>query len=88
MLGAKGRCYSLGSLESGWRDSNSRPLRSERSTLPTALHPEFFYHPYCTKEAGRIQSMCTAFVAQWIEQTRPKGKIGVRFPSRAQKKEC
>jgi hypothetical protein len=25
----------------------------------------------------------TALVAQWIEQTSPKGKIGVRFPVRA-----
>lgn len=27
-----------------------------------------------------------ASVAQWIEQTRPKGEIGVRFPSEAQEK--
>ena len=26
-----------------------------------------------------------ALVAQWIEQTRPKGEMGVRFPSEAQK---
>ena len=25
--------------ESGWEDSNFRPLRPERSTLPTAPHP-------------------------------------------------
>ena len=28
---------------SGWGDSNARPLRPERSALPTALHPEIFY---------------------------------------------
>ena len=28
--------------KSGWRDSNTRPLRPERSTLPTALHPDRF----------------------------------------------
>ena len=27
---------------SGWPDSNWRPLRPERSALPTALHPECF----------------------------------------------
>jgi restriction system protein len=40
-----------GKPESGWRDSNSRPLRSERSTLPTALHPviiKALYHSHDT----------------------------------------
>ena len=27
-------------IMSGWRDSNPRPLRPERSTLPTEPHPE------------------------------------------------
>ena len=27
---------------SGWRDSNPRPLRPERSTLPAEPHPEYF----------------------------------------------
>ena len=29
------------SQKSGWGDSNARPLRPERSALPTALHPDF-----------------------------------------------
>ena len=29
-------------LSSGWGDSNARPLRPERSALPTALHPDFW----------------------------------------------
>ena len=30
-----------GFQKSGWGDSNARPLRPERSALPTALHPDF-----------------------------------------------
>ena len=28
---------------SGWLDSNERPLRPERSALPTALHPDLYF---------------------------------------------
>ena len=32
---------------SGWGDSNARPLRPERSTLPTALHPDYLNRCEC-----------------------------------------
>lgn len=34
----------------------------------------------------RHSKLDCAFIAQWIEQTSPKGKIGVRFPVRASSK--
>ncbi len=43
---------------SGWRDSNPRPLRPERSTLPTEPHPEnlLFFVPL-----GRLELPAFSF---------------------------
>ena len=38
---------STASFLSGLLDSNQRPLRPERSTLPTALNPECYFLSVC-----------------------------------------
>ena len=43
---------------SEWRDSNSRPLRPERSTLPAELHPEN------TKQFAFVQTAVCVLVAE------------------------
>ncbi len=38
---------------SGWQDSNLRPLRPERSALPTALHPDCRMR-YISKASAKV----------------------------------
>ena len=40
-------------LLSEWGDSNARPLRPERSALPTALHSDTFFEKWCHQESNR-----------------------------------
>ena len=37
-------------LLSEWGDSNARPLRPERSALPTALHSDTFFEKWCHQQ--------------------------------------
>ena len=43
-----GQTNLLPFILSGWGDSNARPLRPERSALPTALHPD------CLKASAKV----------------------------------
>jgi len=55
-----------------WKDEGGG-MKNEKDASIIRLHPSsLILHPFCF-----------AFVAQWIVQASPKGKIGVRFPARA-----
>ena len=50
---------------SGWSDSNGRPLRPERSALPTALHPDIFFD--LKGSLGRLPFGCFFMRAYWYK---------------------
>ena len=60
-------------LKSGLLDSNQRPLRPERSALPTALNPDLRVQRYC-KRTTKNAYLCTrkkqndGAIAQLVEQ--------------------
>ena len=47
---------STASFLSGLLDSNQRPLRPERSTLPTALNPERYFFSDCKGTANNLKN--------------------------------
>ncbi len=51
---------------SEWRDSNSRPPRPERGTLPTALHPENPQMPH----VGEFGSTKVEYFSQTTNRAR------------------
>ena len=57
-------------LKSGWGDSNARPLRPERSALPTALHPD------CQRRRTISSSLASAKVMLFFNiRAKKRGKI-------------
>ena len=66
---------------SGWRDSNPRPLRPERSTLPTEPHPElsFFLCPWADLNCRPLVSETTALSTELQGLAVPKIIISGSF---------
>ncbi len=68
-------------LLSGWRDSNPRPLRPERSTLPTEPHPEIFSLscPWADLNCRPLVSETTALSTELQGLAVPKIIISASF---------
>ena len=65
---AGGKLPSSTCFKSGLLDSNQRPLRPERSALPTALNPDLRVQRYCTPIFALAKSNNDGAIAQLVEQ--------------------